>query len=107
MGIVDGSEPCPPKYLSDEAGEITTMVNPAYSIWQKKDQSLLNWFNTTLSDRVLSSLYGLTMARQVWTTLATCYASQSKARISYLKRQLQTLNQGSKTCFDFLREAKS
>jgi hypothetical protein len=107
MGLVDGSEPCPPKYVIDETGNVTTTVNPAYSLWQKKDQSLLSWFNTTMSDRMLSSLYGLKTARQVWTTLSTRYASQSKARISYLKRQLQTLNQGSSSCLAFLNEVKS
>ena len=107
MGIVYGNEPCPPKYLTDDTGKITTNVNPEYSLWQKKDQCLLSCFNTTLSDRVLSSLYGLNTSRQVWTTLSTCYASQSKARICYLKRQLQTLNQGSKSCDDFLNEAKA
>jgi hypothetical protein len=107
MGFVDGTEPCPPQYITDEAGQATTVINPAYSLWQKKDQCLLSWFNTTLSDRVLSSLYGLKTARQVWTTLATRYANQSKARICYLKRSLQTLNQGSKSCSEFLSETKS
>jgi hypothetical protein len=107
MGFVDGSEPCPPKYVTDETGNLTTIVNPDYSLWHRKDQCILSWFNTTMSDRMLSSLYGLKTARQVWTTLATRYASQSKARISYLKRQLQTLNQGSKTCLEFLNETKS
>jgi hypothetical protein len=107
MGFVDGTETCPPQYLTDEAGQATTVINPAYSLWQKKDQCLLSWFNTTLSDRVLSSLYGLKTARQVWTTLATRYANQSKAKICYLKRSLQTLNQGSKSCSKFLSETKS
>jgi hypothetical protein len=107
MGFVDGSEPCPPKYVIDETGKASSTINPDYSLWQKKDQCLLSWFNTTLSDRVLSSLYGLKTARQVWTTLATRYASQSKANICYLKRQLQTLNQGSQSCSAFLNEIKS
>jgi hypothetical protein len=92
MGFVDGSEPCPPKYVLDEIGKVTTTVNLDCSLWQKKDQYLFSWFNTTMSDCMLSSLYGLKMARQVWTTLATRYTSQSKARVSYMKRQLQTLN---------------
>jgi hypothetical protein len=107
IGFIDGSEPCPPKFLIDETGETTKLVNPNYSLWQKKDQCLLSWFNTTMSDRMMSSLYGLNTAKQVWTTLATRYASQSNARITYLKRQLQTLNQGSKSYSEFLGEIKS
>jgi hypothetical protein len=79
MGFVDGTKPCPPKFVTDENGQATTVINPAYSLWQKKDQCLLSWFNTTLLDHVLSSLYGLKTVRQVWTTLATQYANQSKA----------------------------
>jgi hypothetical protein len=40
----------------------------------------------------------------VWTTLASRFASQSKARTSYLKRQLQS---GSQTCSEYLLQAKS
>jgi hypothetical protein len=107
MGFIDGSEPCPPKFVIDETGQTTTMVSPDYSLWQRKDQCLLSWFNTTMSDRMLSSLYGLNTSKQVWSTLATRYASQSKARITYLKRQLQTLNQGSKSCSEYLGETKA
>jgi hypothetical protein len=107
IGFTGGSKPCPSKFLIDETGNTTKVINPEYSLWQKKDQCLLSWFNTTMFNRMLSSLYGLTTAKQVWTTLSTRYASQSKTRISYLKRQLQTLNHGTKSCSEFLRETKS
>jgi hypothetical protein len=42
MGLVDGSEPCPPQYVVDDTGKPTTMVNPDYCLWQKKDQCLLS-----------------------------------------------------------------
>ena len=60
-----------------------------------------------MSDRMLFSLYGLNTAKQASTTLATRYASQLNARITYLKHQLQTLNQGFKSCSKFLRKTKS
>lgn len=74
MGIVDGIEPCPPKFCSDNSGNLTTEINPFFLSWQKKDQYLLSWFNTTLSDSVLSSVYGLHTSRKVWTSLATRFA---------------------------------
>jgi hypothetical protein len=107
IGFTDGSEPCLLKFLIDENSKTTKVVNLDYSLWQKKDQCLVNWFNTTMFDRMLSSLYGLNTAKQVLTTLATRYASQLNARITYLKHQLQTLNQGSKSCSEFLGETKS
>ncbi|KAG2685462.1 hypothetical protein I3760_10G126900 [Carya illinoinensis] len=65
MGIVDDTETCP-----------------------LQDKYLLGWFTTTLSENDLSSIYGLNTLRQVWTSLAAKFASQSRSRLAYLKRQL-------------------
>jgi hypothetical protein len=105
MGIVDGSNPCPPEFLTDAEGK--RVPNPAYSVWVKTDQYILSWINLNLSESVLSTVYGLHTSRQVWVSLATQYASESKTRVSQLKRQLQTLQQGSKNCTVFLQLAKS
>lgn len=43
----------------------------------------------------------------MWSTLENRLAFQSKSCISHLKRQLQTLNQGSQTCAQYLQTAKS
>lgn len=93
LGIVDGSEPCPPQFIpvTDETGKVTDQLNPKYTLWQKKDQFLLSWINTTLSANVLSSVYGLDTFRQVWDSLATRFASHSRSIIFYSKKQLQTL----------------
>jgi hypothetical protein len=105
MGIVDGSDTCPPEFLTDELGK--TISNPEYSVWVRKDQFILSWINLNLSESVLSSVYGLHTSRQVWLALSTQFASQSKSWISQLKRQLQTLHQGSKTCTAYLNFAKT
>ncbi|KAA8519478.1 hypothetical protein F0562_013734 [Nyssa sinensis] len=41
------------------------------------------------------------------TLLASRFASQSKSRVAHLKRQLQTLRQGTQSCSQFLQTAKS
>jgi hypothetical protein len=104
LGIVDGTESCPPKFLTDEEGECT--LNPKYTIWNKKDQFILSWINATLSENVLATVYGLNTSRQVWSALTSRFASQSRSRISHIKRQLQNLKQGSMTCSEYLRAAK-
>lgn len=91
VGIVDGSEPCPPKFLVDESGKTTDVVDPKYSLWEKRDQVFLSLINNTLLGSVLSSVYGLNTSQQVWNSLTARFASQSPSKISYLKRQLQTL----------------
>jgi hypothetical protein len=86
MGIVDGSEPCPPQFLPNDEGK--EVKNPLYSIWIRKDQCLLSWINVTLIESVLSTVYGLDISQKVWTALANRFASQSRSRVSHLKHQL-------------------
>jgi hypothetical protein len=60
----------------------------------------------SLSEKVLAIVYGLNTSQQAWTALATKFASRSKSRISNLKKQLQSLSQGPKSCADYLQSAK-
>jgi hypothetical protein len=83
MGIVDGFEPCPPQFLPGDDGK--EVLNPTYSIWQKKDQYVLSWINVHLSESVLSTIYGLQTSQQVWTSLATKFASSTQSHVSHLK----------------------
>jgi hypothetical protein len=107
LGIVDGSEVCPSKYAVDAEGKPTSTINPDFLVWQKKDQFVLAWLNATLSEKVLSIVYGLTTAQQVWAHLAKRFTPTSRTRITNLRRQLQTISQGSKSCTDYLLIAKN
>lgn len=92
---------CLPKNLASSS------LNPAYVVWQKKDVCLLRWILASLSEKLVSTVYGLETSKQVWTTLQTRFSSQSRSRISHLKRQLQTLTQGTKSCTEYLENAKN
>jgi len=104
QGLVDGTDQCPRQFIINENNVQTT--NPAYVAWQKNDQLLLSWIISSLAPTLVSSMYGVNTSHQAWTSLAAKYASQSKSRISHLKRQLQNLQQGSKTCTEYLNMAK-
>ncbi len=86
MGIVDGSNPCPPQFVTDAEGK--NVPNPAYSLWVRQDQLFLGWLNITLSESVLSTMFGLHTSNQVWSALKSRFATESRARVSHLKRQL-------------------
>ncbi|WJZ98369.1 hypothetical protein VitviT2T_016897 [Vitis vinifera] len=49
----------------------------------------------------------LNPAYVVWQKKDTRFSSQSRSRISHLKRQLQTLTQGTKSCSEYLESAKT
>ncbi|KAA8529787.1 hypothetical protein F0562_034113 [Nyssa sinensis] len=62
MGIVDGSDPCPAQYSSDEL-KAQGILNYAYVVWQYKDQTVLGWIISSLSPAVVSTIYGLETSR--------------------------------------------
>ncbi|KAL9372734.1 hypothetical protein Peur_034978 [Populus x canadensis] len=64
IGFVDGSEPCPSKFIDDNPEDSSHSLNPDYILWNKKDQCVLSWINATLSDKVLASVYDITSARE-------------------------------------------
>lgn len=107
LSIVDGSESCPPQYKVDAIGIDTFVLSLAYLLWHKKDQFILAWLNAPLIKKVMSTIYDLTTSHQVWNVLSNRFAPHSQSQISHLKRQLQTLYQGNKSCFDYLITAKS
>ena len=67
---------------------------------------ILNWINLILSKKVLPTVYGLDTSKQVWNTLETKFANDSRSRIANLKRQLLSLHQGSLTCSNYIQSAK-
>jgi len=41
MDFVDGSKPCPSKFIVDTHGELTSNISPEYLVWSRKDQFVL------------------------------------------------------------------
>ncbi|KAJ0105533.1 hypothetical protein Patl1_18983 [Pistacia atlantica] len=101
VGFIDGTAACLPKNIASGS------LNPTYVVWQKKDACLLGWILASLSEKLVSITYGLETSKQIWTALQTRFSSQSRSRISHLKRQLQTLTQGNNSCSEYHENAKS
>jgi hypothetical protein len=98
--------PSPPWFILDPQNKDDNIVNPPFMQWEKKDQFFLSWINSTLFENMLVIVYGLTTACQVWTSLATKFANQSRSSINNLKLQIQSLQQGTKTCSGYLHTTK-
>lgn len=90
QGLLDGSDPCPPKLIANAAGS-GEVSNPAYILWLRRDQQLLNLIICSLAPSLVPSMYSLKTSQLAWSNLATWFAAQSKSRISHLKHQLQSL----------------
>jgi hypothetical protein len=55
---------------------------------------------------MLATVYGLQTSKELWDALTNRFISHSRSRVSHLKRLLQSLNQGSKSCSEFLTSSK-
>jgi hypothetical protein len=98
--MIDGSEEAPSKLLSDNS------PNPAYIIWFRKDNCVLSWLLASISEKLVSTIFNLKTSKQVWDSLQTRFLATSRSRIALLKRQLQTIVQGNRSCSTFLEDAK-
>jgi len=106
QGLLGGTNSCPPKLIANAAGD-AQVPNPAYVLWLRKYQQLLNLIICSLAPSLVPLMYGLNTSQLAWSNLATRFAAQSRSRISHLKRQLQILQQGKKTCTEYLNQSKS
>jgi histone deacetylase 1/2 len=101
LGFVEGSEPVPEKTTADGT------TNAAYTVWYKKDQALLGLILSSISPNLVASFYGQNTSKQVWNALKMKFSNQSRSRIAHMRRQLQTITQGSNNCSTYLEDAKS
>lgn len=134
LGFVDGSTPCPPKFLANSsrsaasasstsasdgsaantssetdgpADESNAALNPAYSNWLIQDQALVTLLNATLSQEALSLVIGQTSSRSIWLALERRYASLSRSNILQLKNELQTMKKRSDSIDEYLQKMKN
>ncbi|OVA05243.1 hypothetical protein BVC80_3011g1 [Macleaya cordata] len=105
LGFVDGSNLCPPKFIKDSTTD-ALILNPEFIRWQKQDQLLLSWLLSSLTEETHSQVLDPQTSYEVWQELARSYASQSRARISNLRNELQNLRKGSDSIQQYFNRAK-
>jgi hypothetical protein len=82
-GHLDGSIPVPPEFLSqeerDSKGEATTVYvrNPEFVAWMKRDQALVAYITSTLSQEVLVAIPDDCTAMQLWNRLVQTFTGFS------------------------------
>ncbi|KAM1595047.1 hypothetical protein ACFX10_001388 [Malus domestica] len=101
LGVIDGSEPCPSPLLSDRS------INPAFEQWYEKDQNLLTWLNSTLSEEIIPFTVGVSSSRDLWLKLEQRYGGISDAHIYQLRSRLQSLQKGSQSISEYVQQIKA
>nr|CAD1832585.1 unnamed protein product [Ananas comosus var. bracteatus] len=107
MGYIDGSKECPSKFIKNADGTITDTLDSSFLEWMKQDRHLLSWIQATLTEGVLAQVVGLQTSRDVWVALERRYASLSRAHISQLTTQLQTIKKRGMTIIDYMNKIKA
>ena len=103
LEYIEGYNTCPPKFLVDELGAITTQVNPVYSQWQARDKALMSLISATLSPSAHSLIIGQSFAYGMWTVLLKRYTSVSRSNILNLKKQLHDVKKNTDTISQYLQ----
>ncbi|KAM1086604.1 hypothetical protein ACFX2B_012093 [Malus domestica] len=105
-GIVDGSEPSPPQFLADDSGRFTSVPNPDYELWYEKDQNIIIWINSTLSEDLIPFTVGVQSARELWQNLERRFGGVSRSHIHQLRSTLQSAKKGSSSISEYLQRIK-
>ncbi|KAM6559183.1 hypothetical protein CsatA_028422 [Cannabis sativa] len=80
--------------------------NPMFLAWKRKDQLLLSWLRSSMSESILGSVAHHVTSSSAWRALEQRFASQSKARLLQIKSQLSTVQKGSLSIADYFDKVK-
>lgn len=103
---LDGTYPCPPRFVITEDGRVTTEVTTASKQWNKTDKALIGLITATLSDEAVEYVVGSRTSREVWLSLQRRYSTISRASIMQLKTDLQTMKKGGDSIEKYLLRIK-
>ncbi|XP_021806726.1 uncharacterized protein LOC110750676 [Prunus avium] len=112
IGIVDGSKPCPPQFLTTTTKQTSTaspqqiIENPSFVLWNKKDLSCKIIINASLTESIRPHTVASNTSRDLWLNLEKRFSSTTKSYLFSLKTKIQTLKKGSLSILEYLQLIK-
>ncbi|KAK2985721.1 hypothetical protein RJ640_023688 [Escallonia rubra] len=106
-GHIDGTSSPPPKTIVSPTAENLPIPNSEYEAWFKKDQLLLSWLFSSLTEEIFPYIIGLSTSHEVWTALAHSFGSISQNRQLQLYIELQEPKKNDLSISEYLQKAKS
>jgi gag-polypeptide of LTR copia-type len=107
MPVINGHDlgrfldsPPPEPTSHNSTGQIE--VNKAYLLWNRQDQLLLAWLQSSLTETMMAHVISTTTTREFWRCLEMFFNSNSRARMNDLRRQIQTATKGDISCSEYL-----
>ncbi|KAJ4793674.1 hypothetical protein LUZ62_044920 [Rhynchospora pubera] len=80
--------------------------NQEYLFWNRQDQLILGWLRSSLVEAIQAQVVSCTSTSSLWSTLHHQFASNSRAKLIDLKRQLQTIRKEGSSCTEFLQRIR-
>lgn len=105
-GFLTGTMEKPQEWIS-EKGATQRTPNPDYINWERQDQLLAAWLQSSLSEGIMVLVVGLSSTSDIWRALETNFSSQSKAKLMQYKLQLQTLKKDNLSMSEYLTKIKT
>ncbi|KAA8525572.1 hypothetical protein F0562_007427 [Nyssa sinensis] len=99
-GYVDGTQPKPPKFLSESPDSPPT-INPAYSLWKRTDQLVLSVLFSSLSNSILGHVLSCSTAQALWHSVVSMFSYQSQAKKFQIRFQLTNITRGDQSITDY------
>ncbi|KAA8539318.1 hypothetical protein F0562_026010 [Nyssa sinensis] len=106
IGYIDGTYPCPNKFIQDERGAATAQINLEYQIWNTQDQAVMTLLNATLSQTALSHVIGYSTSREAWLALERRFSASTRSNILQLKSALHNISKGKDSIDSYIQKIK-
>ncbi|KAB2636404.1 hypothetical protein D8674_026938 [Pyrus ussuriensis x Pyrus communis] len=97
---------CPPPFLLNQSGISIAVPNLDFEIWFEKDQNILIWLNSILSEDLIPFTVGVTSSRELWQILEQRFGGVSVTHIHQLQSRLHEIQKGDLSISDYLQRIK-
>lgn len=101
---LDGTAACPSPIIKDTTGK--EIANTEFVKWKVIDSHLLSCITATLTTPVFSLVLDLSTSREVWLSLEKRFTTLSRSHIHQLKDRLATVDKGTKSMEEYLKQIK-
>jgi hypothetical protein len=108
MRPLEVSDPAPPEFVDAEDADKNKIhvPNPAYNMWISRDQQVVSYIVNSISEDILSHVYGMVHAAEVWSAIHELFSSQSKSRVSNIRGALTNTNKLDMTAQEYITKMK-
>jgi hypothetical protein len=92
------------KTIIGQDGSIT--INHEFLPWHRQDQLILGWIWSSLTKLIQAQVVSCITTSDLWSTLSNTFSSSSRARLTELRRKLDTSTKGSLSYSDYVQQIR-